>query len=145
MTSISYPAIFKSGPDGSPIVSFVDFHARTDGRDLADAMGEASDLLGGLISTLMLAKADVPKPSALKRGQRLVPVPLYVAPKLALYWAMRDQGISNVELARRLKIGENSVRRLLDPEHQSRAEALQQALEAAGVRLTISVEHARVA
>ena len=44
----------------------------------------------------------VPPPSRLKRGQRLVPVPLWIAGKLALYLAMREQGISNSALARRL-------------------------------------------
>lgn len=34
-----------------------------------------------------------------KRGQRLVSVPLWFAPKLALYLAMRDQRVNNSELA----------------------------------------------
>jgi len=33
-----------------------------------------------------------------KRGQRLVPVPLWLAPKLALYLAMRDRQVNNSDL-----------------------------------------------
>jgi hypothetical protein len=36
-----------------------------------------------------------------KRGHCLAPVPLWLAPKLALYLAMRDQKVNNSE-ARRL-------------------------------------------
>jgi hypothetical protein len=36
----------------------------------------------------MADKVDVPKPSRLKRGQKLVPVPLWIVAKLALYLAI---------------------------------------------------------
>jgi len=42
-------------------------------------------------------------------------VPLYLAPKLALYLAMREHGTRNTELAKRLGVSETVVRRMLDP------------------------------
>ncbi len=51
--------------------------------------------------------------------------------------AMREQGISNVELARRLEVTEAVVRRLLNPDHSSKIEKMEAALEALGKRLIV--------
>jgi antitoxin HicB len=77
--------------------------------------------------------------SAAKRSQRLVPVPLWLAPKLALYLAMRDQQVNNSELARRLGVHERVIRRMLDPEHATKAEKIQAALAALGKQMTVVV------
>jgi len=58
----------------------------------------------------------------------LVPVPLW----LALYLAMRDQRVSNSELARSLDLYERVVRRMLDPEHTTKTEKIQAALAVPG-------------
>ena len=84
----------------------------------------------------------MPKPSALKRGQRLVPVPLWSAVKLALYWAAREAGVTQTELARRLGVRETVVRRMLDPHHASRAEGLHAALAVLGKRVVMAWEDA---
>jgi antitoxin HicB len=47
--------------------------------------------------------------------------------------------VSNVELARRLGTDEKAVRRLRDPLHGSRIEAVEAALRALGKRLEVSV------
>ena len=72
----------------------------------------------------------------------LVPVSLDVAPKLALYQAMRAARIGNSELARRIGVSEAVVRRMLDPAHKTKALKLHVALEALGMRLVISTEAA---
>jgi antitoxin HicB len=71
-----------------------------------------------------------------------VPVPLWIAGKLALYQAIREAGISNSELARRLHVRETIVRRMLDPDHETKAERLQAALLALGKQLVIAVQNA---
>ena len=48
-------------------------------------------------------------PSLLKRGERLVPVPLWIAGKLALYLAMRDKQVNNSQLGRMLGVRETVV------------------------------------
>jgi hypothetical protein len=52
-------------------------------------------------------REEIPAPSTAKRGQRPIPVPWWLAPKLALYRAMRDHGIDNSELVRRLRVNQS--------------------------------------
>ncbi len=87
----------------------------------------------------MSLREEIPTPSAAKRGQRLVPVPLWLAPKLALYLAMRDQQVNNSDLARRLGIHERVIRRMLDPKHATKAEKIQAALAVLGKQMTVEV------
>lgn len=84
----------------------------------------------------------IPAPSKLKRGQHQVSVPLYLAPKLALYLAMREGGMRNTELAKRLGVSETVVRRVLDPKHHSKAEKIRAALAALGKRIVVRFEDA---
>jgi antitoxin HicB len=105
-------------------------------------MEEAIDCLGSVIAFAMFDKEDVPRPSAPKRGQRMVPVPLWIAPKLALYWRMRELGLSNSALARKLGVGETVVRRMLNPDHATKADKIQAALGALGKRFLMVLEDA---
>lgn len=85
MSLFSYPARFTAGSDGRIMVEFVDLaHAATDGKDDREAMEEAMDALGSDLSIRLSRREEIPTPSKAKRGQRLVPVPLWLAPKLAL-------------------------------------------------------------
>ncbi len=143
MFTFAYPAVFKRDEDGRFLAGFPDFpNAHTDGSDANEAMEEAIDCLGSSIAFLMADKADVPKPSRLKRGQKLVPVPLWIVGKLALYWALRENGINQSELARRLKVRETIVRRMLDPNHETRPEKIQAALEILGRRMFMACDDA---
>ncbi len=143
MFSFTYPARFLPDEDGRLMVSFPDFPAcHTDGKDLHEAVEEAIDCLGSVIASRIAEKEAIPIPSRIKRGQRLVPVPLWIAGKLALYLTMRERGISNSALARRLGIRETVVRRMLDPDHETKSEKLQAALDALGKRMVMAVEDA---
>jgi antitoxin HicB len=140
---LSYPARFRRDGKGRLVVSFPDFpEAHTDGRNLEEAFEEAVDCLGSAIAFRMAEKEEIPGPSRLKSGQRLVPAPLWIAGKLALYQAIREAGLSNSELARRLGVRETVVRRMLDPDHGTKAERLQAALLALGKHLVIAVQDA---
>ena len=141
MSAFTYPAKFSTGSDGRVLVEFVDLaRVATDGKDLQEAFAEAIDALGSDLSIRLSQHEEIPTPSPAKRGQRLVPVPWWLAPKLALYLAMRAQGIHNAALARRLNVDERVVRRMLDPAHETKAEKIQAALAALGKRLTMEVE-----
>jgi antitoxin HicB len=143
MLAFSYPATFRKDKAGSLLVQFPDFpRAATDGANQTEAMEEAIDCLGSSIAFLLAHKADVPKPSGIKKGQRLVPVPLWIAPKLALYWRMRKLGLNNSELARKLGVRETVIRRMLDPDHATKGEKLQAALELLGQTVVLAVEDA---
>src|SRR5437588_8573503 len=140
MSAFAYPAKFKAGSDGRILVEFVDLpHVATDGKDEREAFEEAMDALGSDLSIRLSRREEIPVPSAAKRGQRLVPVSLWLAPKLALYLAMRDQHVNNSELARRLGVHERVIRRMLDPEHASKPERIQAALAALGKQMIVVV------
>jgi antitoxin HicB len=125
------------------VVSFPDFPGcHTDGKDLQEAAEEAMDCLGSVLASRIVEKLEIPPASPLKRGQRLVPVPLWIAGKLALYLAIKEKRISNSELARRLGVRETVVRRMLNPQHETKSEKLQAALEVLGKRITVVVEDA---
>lgn len=143
MLTFSYPATFRKDAAGRILVRFPDLpRAATDGANLTEAMSEALDCLGSRIAFLLAHKQEVPKPRSLKRGQKLVPVPLWIAPKLALYWRMGELGLNNAELARRLGVRETIIRRMLDPEHATKTEKLQAAVELLGQKVVLAVEDA---
>ena len=73
-----------------------------------------------------------PCPAPVAAGQVLIAVPPIVAAKLALYSAMRSQGITNVALAARLGLSEGAVRRLVNPDHRSHISQVEKALRAVG-------------
>jgi antitoxin HicB len=140
---IGYPSTFRGDESGRLVVRFVDLReAMTDGRDLREALHEAQDCLGSALAARLAHKEEIPYPSKPKRGQRLIPVPLWVAPKVALYWAMREAGVNNVELAGRLGVRETVIRRMLDPDHATRSDKIQAALSALGKRFSVIVEDA---
>jgi antitoxin HicB len=144
MFSATYPAQFQAEANGKGLfVRFPDLpEALTGGEDSHDAMEQAADCLAEAIAGRISRGDAIPAPSKAKRGQRLVSVPLYLAPKLALYLAMHDQGIKNTELARRLGVSETVVRRMLNPKHDTRPENIQAALECLGKRIVITFEDA---
>jgi len=143
MCSIAYPATFRPDESGRPVVSFPDFpRAHTDGKNMQEAFEEATDCLGSVIATHIADKLAIPEPSPLKRGWKLVPVPLWVAGKLALYLTMREQKVTNSDLARRLGVRETVVRRMLDPDHATKSEKLQAALAVLGKRIVVALDDA---
>jgi antitoxin HicB len=111
-------------------------------KDKREAFEEAMDALGSDLSIRLSRREEIPVPSRAKRGHRMVPVPLWLAPKLALYVAMRDQRVNNSELARRLGVHERVVRRMMDPQHATKAEKIQAALAVLGKQMTVEVRDA---
>ena len=143
MSAFAYPAKFTRGRDGRILVEFIDLpRVATDGADDHEAMEEAIDALGSDLSIRLSRRDEIPVASPIKRGCRLVPVPLWLAPKLALHLAMLDQRVSNSELARRLGVHERVIRRMLDPQHATKAEKIQAALAALGKQMTVEVRDA---
>jgi antitoxin HicB len=144
MFDLRYPADVKQDPAGKDwVVRFPDLKGTNTGAgSLDEALREAADCLGSYLAKLLADREPVPEPSAPRGKQRLVSVPLWIAPKIALYRAMREQGISNSELARRLKVGETVIRRMLDPDHATKATRLEAALLKVGKRLYVAVDDA---
>jgi len=144
MFTATYPANFLAEKNGKGFhVRFPDLpEALTGGVDLDDTYEQAADCLAEALAG-RIARGDlIPAPSKLKRGQYPVSVPLYLAPKLALYLAMREGGMRNTELAKRLGVSETVVRRMLDPKHNTKPEKIQAALAVLGKRIVVRFEDA---
>ena len=137
----TYPARLQKDKAGFFLVTFPDFpEAATDGETMEESLHNAADALEEAIAGRINRGDTVPRPGPVKTRQRRVPVPAQIAVKAALYMAVKDAGIKNTELARRLGADEKEVRRLLDPHHRSKLPRLEAALEALGRKLVIGIE-----
>lgn len=133
-----YPVVIEKDEDGRYLATAPDVpEAVTDGNNLNEALSEMSEALGAALAGYALEGRNLPTPSELKAGQHAVPVVPLVAAKLALRSAMRGKGVNNSELARRLGVSEGAVRRLVDPDHDSRLDRVVAALRALGHALII--------
>ncbi len=142
MTDFRYPAVFKPEPQGGFTVRFRELpEAITHGDDRADALAQAADCLEEAIANRIVAGLGIPPPSTGRRGT-VIPLAPMMAAKAALYLAIRNAGVSNVEMARRLGVDEKEVRRMLDPRHATKLARIQAALALLGKRLVVSVEEA---
>jgi antitoxin HicB len=144
MFTATYPASLLPEANGKGFhVRFPDLpEALTGGEDLDDTLAQAADCLAEAIAGRIARGDAIPVPSKPKRGQYPIGVPLCLAPKLALYLAMREGRMRNTELAKRLGVSETVVRRMLDPKHNTKPEKIQAALAALGKRIVVVFEDA---
>jgi antitoxin HicB len=119
--------------DGGYVVTCRDLpEVITQGETFEEAVAEAADALEEAVAGRIDDRRDIPMPTAKKRGERTVSVPPSMALKAAVYLAVRDAGISNSELARRLRLDEKEARRILDPHHPTKLPRIEAALAALG-------------
>ncbi len=143
MRNFVYPAMLTPDPKGAFTVRFPDLpEAITSGKDRPDALAQAYDCLEEAVAGRIADQLDIPPPSAPRRKQILVPLTAPMAAKAALYLAIKDASLSNSELARRLKVDEREIRRMLDPRHATRLGRIQKVLEFLGKRLLVSMDSA---
>jgi antitoxin HicB len=144
MFTASYPAVFLPEKNGRGFhVRFPDLpEALTGGDDLADTLEQAADCLAEAIAGRISRGEPIPLPSRPKRGMHLISVPLQLAPKLALYLAVRDSGLSKTDVARRLGVSETVVRRMLNPKHVTKPEKIEAALLSLGKRIVVAFDDA---
>ena len=126
--------------DGGLVATFPDVpEAITGGADRTEALAMAGDALVTALAGYVHEKREIPTPGAAAEGRELVAVPTVAAAKLALYSAMRAQGITKVELARRLGVSEAAVRKLANPDHRSHVSQVEKALRAVGRSIRVEV------
>ena len=143
MERFEYAVRLVAAEEGGFVVSCRDLpQLVTQGDDPAHALSEASDALDEVFAAYMQGGLEFPAPSKPRRGERLVSPPAETMAKAALYVAMREAGISKVQLAKRLGVDEKEVRRLLDPHYGSKLPRLAQAISLLGRRLVIGLEAA---
>jgi antitoxin HicB len=136
----AYPVILTKDGD-SVIAEFPDVpEALTIGVDKDNALEWAQDALVVALSGYLDERKDIPKPSKPKVGQKIVVLPPVIASKLAIYQAMRDQGVTQADLAERLHCDARQIRRLLDLDQHSRMDFIDDALHELGKRLVIDIQ-----
>ena len=114
----------------------------TQGEDVEDALLEAADAMDEVFAAYMQGKLAFPAPSKARRGEYRVAPPAETMAKAALYVAMREERVTNVQLAKQLGVDEKEVRRLLDPHYASKLPRIAQAVAVLGKRLVIGLEPA---
>lgn len=139
-----YPAQFPlNRPSGTYTVTFPDFDwGVTQGDDLDDAMFMARDLMKIFLEDLIQHRQPLPKPSKRGRGYRTVSLPALEEAKVVLYAALREAGLRNSDLARRLRQPVAHVDRLLDLRRRSKMDEIETALRALGKSISIEVRDA---
>lgn len=144
MQNFIYPAnLIPDKKEGGFVVKFVDLpEAITQGENVQDALLEAADCLEEAIANRIAMDYPIPSPAKSKSGQYTVPLHSQMAAKAALYLAIREIGISKVELARKLGCDEKEVRRLLDPHHSSKIPRIEAALSVVGKQLVVGIQTA---
>jgi antitoxin HicB len=139
----AYPATLTPDPEGGFTVTFRDVpEAITEGDTSEEALLRAEDALESALAMYIAAKEPLPVPSAAGTAEALVPLSALGMAKTGLYQAMREQGVGNAELARRLRWHLAQVSRVLDLRHASKMEQVEAALAALGLRLIVDVAKA---
>ena len=139
----AYPVELRREADGDLHVYVRDLpNVVTSGADDREALDMAADAIGVVIERLIERGDDVPAPSPLREGERLVAVPAEAAAKLLVWRAWRASGLSKSALAERLRVLETEARRILDPRHGTKLGKLDAAARALGKRLVLSIEDA---
>ena len=127
----------ETGREGY-VVNFPDVYGANTGGDTWDeAVEMAEDCLGVALSFYFDEDEVIPAPSLPTEGQVLIPVPPLVAAKLTINSAMRENGITKQDLGQKLGIGEDAVRRLLDPNSRTHFTQVEKALRAVGRSLIV--------
>ena len=141
MNQFEYAVKLTASDEGGWVVTCRDLpELITQGDDLPHALAEAADAMDEVFATYMKAGLIFPSPSKARRSEHFVSPPADTVAKAALYVAMTEAGISNVELAKRLGIDEKAVRRLLDPHYGSKLPRIAQAIAALDRRLVIGLQ-----
>ncbi len=141
MNRFEYPVRLTPADVGGFVLTCRDLpQLVTQGEDKRDALEQAADAMDEVIATYMIDGIEFPAPSKLRRREHLVSPPAETMAKAALYVAMRQAGISKLQLAKRLGVDEKEVRRLLDPHYGSKLPRIAQAISILGQRLVVGLE-----
>lgn len=104
-----------------------------------DSELEARDRLLVHIADIIASGGVVPAPSAALKGDTLISLPLLACLKIALHNAIVGSGVRKIELARKMNLNGAQLDRLLDIDHASKVESLEQALYLLDYEISVSV------
>ena len=140
-----YPAHLQVHRD-TIIVSFRDLpEAVTEGRDRAAAIAEAVDCLDAALLFRLKEGVAMPAPSRTRTDEVMVAASPSVAAKAAFARAFAVSGMTRVALAAQMGIRETEVRRMLDPDHGTKLDRLNEGMRALGRQFVIADQPADAA
>ena len=140
---LRYPVKLAKDDNGTLLVTVPDFpEVTTFGKNEADALLRAADAIATAMQGRITDRKEIPEPSVPRRRQRLVGLPAIVAAKLALYRTMLETNTRKAELARKLGVHAPQVDRLLDLDHDSRLDQIENAARAMGREMHIELRPA---
>lgn len=135
---LAYPVEFCAN-DGTLMAVCPDlpeFAAIGDTED--QALAQAADVLGFLMAMRIKDRREIPDPSPAD-GRATVALSLQGELKVMIYRALREDGITPTQLARRLGKSESAARRLLDLDHASPIGQIEEALAALGRHVDVRI------
>jgi antitoxin HicB len=140
---LRYPVKLARDDNGTLLVTTPDFpEVTTFGDDERDALAKGADAIATAMQGRISDRQEIPLPSAPKRGQKLATLSALTWAKLELYRAMLDTNTNKAMLARRLQVHPPQVDRLLDLDHASRFDQIENAARAMGRELHIELRPA---
>jgi len=140
---LAYPVVLTRDENGSIVASFPDVpEALTSGADERNATHWAEDALVVALSGYVDRRKPIPPPSAAAAGQTTVLGAPLVAAQRANYQTMREQSVTQADLAGRLHCDARQVRRILNLDHHSRLDQIEAALAVLGKRLVVEIREA---
>lgn len=147
--SFAYPCTLRKDSEGRFVVRFPNVpEALTDGATKEEALAEAVDCLRAALVGYMLEDRPLPAASPQSGRSFLVAPDTTVRMKAAIYTVARNQGVTAAKLAQALGIDHKEARRILDPNHRTKADRLEAALAALGYATELSfyaaAKHRRV-
>lgn len=99
----------------------------------------AKDGLTAFIAEMIESRIPIPAPSPTETDDILIHLPVLTCLKIALHNAMINTGTRKADLARKLNQKGPQIDRLLDVEHASKVETLEQALYLLGYEVSVTV------
>lgn len=136
---MKYPAAFMQEDDGYT-VAFRDIpEAISQGDTYDEAVEMAEDALLTAMDFYFEDNRPVPAPSQVQDGEVLIGLPLSASAKVMLLNALLEQHVSQTELAKRMGIRPQQVTRIVNLEHTTKIDTLEQAFKALGKSLDFTV------
>jgi antitoxin HicB len=137
---LGYPITLTPDSNGTFLVGFVDIpEANSVGDNEEEAVLNALDALETALEIYFDERRAVPIPSKAKRNQLVVELPALEKSKVLLWNEMLSQSLRKADLARKLHVHMPQVDRLFDIRHSSKLEFVEQAANALGKKIVISL------
>lgn len=135
---MQYPANITKGEQAF-VVTFRDIpEAITQGYTYDEAIEMAEDALLTAMDFYFEDNRPVPSPSQPQKDEVLITLPVSASTKVMLLNLLLEEHVSQAELAKRMGIRPQQVTRIVNLEHTTKIDTVEQAFKALGKKLSIT-------